>query len=84
MHEITFRLISAVEASRVAEGTIMFLPPHDQIPKTAYTDPLLNIGAYNHPVVILSCPSKDLKLDSHVKIAIVSNPTIISMFQSYL
>jgi hypothetical protein len=71
MHEITFRLISPSEAPRVLEGTVMFLPPKDKIPGNLYTDPSMNIGAYNHPVVILSCLSKSLTLSSKVEIAIV-------------
>jgi hypothetical protein len=76
MHEIIFRLLTAAEAPRVQEGTIMFLPPHDKIPKGLYTDPGMNLGAYNHPVVVLSCPSKNLTLDSKVEIAIVRSPQL--------
>ncbi|EHK97492.1 hypothetical protein M7I_6758 [Glarea lozoyensis 74030] len=73
MHTITFNLITPSDAPRIAEGTIMFLPPHDQIPAGTYTDPSMNIGAYNHPIVILSCPKSPLRLDSKVEIAIMTS-----------
>lgn len=67
-----FRLIAKAEAQRVMAGTIMFLPPREQVPKGAYTDPGLQVGAFNHPVVIAFCPQpKEITLSSHVEIAVV-------------
>ena len=67
-----FRFINSKDVSRVKPGTIMFLPPHELMPKGTYTDPSLLAGAFNHPVVIVSCPSPaEIKPTSHVEIAIV-------------
>jgi hypothetical protein len=49
----------------------MFLPPRDIIPKTAYTDPELLAGAFNHPVVVIANPA-DPQHTSRVEFAIVS------------
>jgi hypothetical protein len=70
-----FRFINPKDVSRVKPGTIMFLPPHELMPKGTYTDPSLLAGAFNHPVVIVSCPSPtEIKPTSHVEIAIVRFP----------
>jgi hypothetical protein len=67
-----FRFINPQEVSRVKPGTIMFLPPHELMPKGTYTDPSLLAGAFNHPVVVVSCPPPtEIKPTSHVEIAIV-------------
>jgi hypothetical protein len=69
----TFTFPKSLEVSLLRPGTIMLLPPKDLVPKAAYTDPKLHIGAFNHPIVILSCPTpKLLTLDVKVKVAIVS------------
>jgi hypothetical protein len=77
---VFFRHITEAEVSCLVPGTILWLPPKDQLPAGAYIDPLLlrgNEGALNHPVVIVSCPpSKAMKSSSHVEVAIVSCPNI--------
>lgn len=75
---VFFRHIAEAEVSCLVQGTILWLPPKDQLPAGTYVDPLLlgnNEGACNHPVVIVSCPpSKEIKTSSHVEVAIVSFP----------
>jgi hypothetical protein len=66
-----FKLLQYVDASKVFPGTVMFLPPREIIPKVTFTDPELLDGAFNHPVVVVSC-TIDAKYTSHVEIAIVS------------
>jgi hypothetical protein len=78
-----FRFINPQEVSKVKSGTIMFLPPHELMPQGIYTDPSLLAGAFNHPVVIISCPSPtEIKPTSHVEIAIVCIPLLFYSPQS--
>lgn len=51
-----FKFLKPAEASKILPGTLMFLPPRVLIPQSASTEPKLLDGAFNHPVVILSCP----------------------------
>ncbi|KAH6662505.1 hypothetical protein B0J14DRAFT_645313 [Halenospora varia] len=70
----TFRFVTPAEAPEILSGTIMFLPPHDKLPQNTFTDPELLAGAYNHPVVVISCPStKTIRHDSKVEIAIMTS-----------
>ncbi|CAG8975890.1 hypothetical protein HYALB_00006507 [Hymenoscyphus albidus] len=80
---VNFRLVSSAEAPQTAEGSILFLPPRDIIPKDAFVDEELNAGAFNHPVVVTSCPSpKKIKHDSVVEIAIMTsfNNTLLKKY----
>ncbi len=49
----TFKFIPCSEAPKITPGTILFLPPQDQIPKGTYVDPKLQNGAFNHPIIVL-------------------------------
>jgi hypothetical protein len=76
-----FTCISPAEASLIKAGTVMFLPPCDLVPQKTYTDPNLHFGAFNHPIIILSCPEDEsMTLDSKVKIAIVSPSPLFLFF----
>ncbi|RDL31341.1 uncharacterized protein BP5553_09550 [Venustampulla echinocandica] len=69
-----FEFLTAAQAPRIAPGTIMFLPPKDRVCNGAYTDPELHTGAYNHPVVIISCPEdQPMKHHSLVEVAIMTS-----------
>lgn len=85
---VFFRHIADTEASLLGPGTILWLPPKDQLPAGAYVDPVLltdNEGALNHPVVIVSSPpSKQMKVSSHVEVAIVSHPYQFAIFRKHL
>jgi len=65
-----FKLLKAEEALKIIPGTVMFLPPREIIPRVAFTDPELLDGAFNHPVVIISCPKRGLHT-SRVEFVIV-------------
>jgi len=66
-----FKLITPIQASKVAPGTIMFLPPRNLIDTKVFTDSKLLDGGFNHPVVVISCPDV-VKYKSRVEISIVS------------
>ncbi|CZR54737.1 uncharacterized protein PAC_04621 [Phialocephala subalpina] len=70
----TFRPVVASEVKSLAPGTILWLPPKDQLPVGTYADPKLLDGGYNHPVIIVSYPPvKEVKYTSRVEIAIVTS-----------
>ncbi|KAE9378629.1 hypothetical protein N431DRAFT_499419 [Stipitochalara longipes BDJ] len=81
-----FKLLGADEASKILPGTVMFLPAQISIPKGAFTDPELLDGAFNHPVVIISCP-KPTQHNSHVEFVIglkVNTGTLAAQRFGYL
>lgn len=52
------------------EGCIVWLPAKEDIVEGCHIDPQLNVGAFDHPAIIISLPTP-VKLNSNVKIAIV-------------
>ncbi|KUJ13004.1 uncharacterized protein LY89DRAFT_198170 [Mollisia scopiformis] len=70
----TFQRVGIKEARLLLPGTILWLPPKDQIEEDRYTSPLLLDGAFNHPVVILSFQEPNrVKYHSWAEIAIITS-----------
>lgn len=53
-------------------GAILWLPRRERMPDGVYIDPDIQDGAFNHPCVVLSIPSK-VNIESVIEIAYVSH-----------